>query len=229
MASPNTICPPTDCPAHLLNAVTQWQLEPRNLLSLNRVPWSIQAAMATETYTTLSDLANRWCDAADLWANAARDYQFRDGDHGFDAATSKRALVGLKQTVAAATLVEKERTKLAHNVSDRTASEIMTPGHRESLETLWEHREKEKPPIGDQGSDTMLGRVYKHIHRGAVPMLSNKEIVSEIPDCNTPTRRMRARVGLDGSRTGDDWEEREPPSSWDAWRKQTGFPECAME
>ena len=70
----NTLCPPADCPAHLLSAVNLWQLEPKNLLSLNKVPWAIQAAIAQETYTTLSDLANRWCDTTDLWNNADKDY-----------------------------------------------------------------------------------------------------------------------------------------------------------
>ena len=223
MATPadHLINPPAECPAPFKAASDLWDSEPKNLLTLHKVPWHIQHEMATEGYTTLADLADRWKNQDDLWDNAAADYKFNSGTNGNTGRTSRRSLVSLKQAVASAGLVQEDRTKVHHRLLDSTAEQIMIPGHRESMEKVYACREGEKPPIQDQGSDHFLGRVYKTVHRGQIPVATNKEIVGEVPDHSVRvTRGQKTSTKTDGTFCNENTEEADLPASWDAWRKQ---------
>ena len=90
-------CPPAAPLVAHLAGIQALDVDVKMLLTQYQVPYWIQHQMGQQGFTTLADLADRYVDKATIRADAPREYQFRDGDNGFTAATSLRACIRLGQ------------------------------------------------------------------------------------------------------------------------------------
>ena len=177
--------PPDECPAAYTAEVALWDKEPLDILKAQRVPWMVIAKLAEEGWVTLSHLANRFRDEADLSAHAPTELGFLEGQNHYVKNDERRAWSGLMDAWKTANKIKKSRTETIHINPNADPALIMVAGQRESMERVYEQQTGSRPPLDNQGSDHFLGCVFKECSRGSIGAFNTKEIVPKIPDPHT--------------------------------------------
>ena len=192
------------------------------VLNQSMVPYFIQAAIATDGYTTLRDLADRWVTKESCRTDSARDYGFRDGDNGYNTASSLRASIRLAQAAGQAKVTCENLDKHLGLDKGSDASVTLVAGQRSQLESHYVTRTGcPKPTLAQQGSDHYLGLQYKACSKGEIGFFTNKQIISQLPErADLTSTRKKRRTDKDGVPHEYDEEERQDPTSMESWKKQ---------
>jgi hypothetical protein len=213
------ICPPAACPATYQASITLWEPEPLGLLKSNLVPWYIIAQLADDNWTTMRKLGHRFNDDADIDATAPVEFKYGswDGHH----ARKRKITFAIKEAVRDAKTIAKLRTE-AIAIGDMQPHLVMVPGQRESMERAYQvNCHGEKPRLDHQGSDHLMGLMWRNLNKGSLGTYSNKEITSKIPDEATFLHSVKTKMrSQDGTMKEYDHEERDVPDTWDAWKRQ---------
>jgi len=215
--------PPTEATAAQLTATAALAPDVKVLLISYKVPWFIQGALAADGYTSMDDLADRWTSKEHCREHAATDYAFADSQNGFDARTSLRASIKLAQATEDARTRVKQHTALLSAPGSSGAKDIITAAVRESLECTYASKNLNiKPPLEEQGSDTLLGIQFKDIQNSRLGYRELRAIVPYLPDANLCLVRRTVRSasgGIEGTVQDFQEEEINEPSSMDGARK----------
>eukprot|EP00971_Amphidinium_carterae_P286142 5681609-Amphidinium_carterae.1 len=193
-----------------------------------RVPYVVWGMLAQDGYTTLLDVADHWVSKAECRDKAGSDYGIKDGANGFDSKTAQRAIIRLAQATEEARLRVAKRSKiLAGPSSEAAAKAILETLSRHGLEEAYASRNAGvKPPLQDQGSDTLLGHLFKGVQAGQLPFIEAKQVVPYLPDADLGVLKLRTRsTNMESLVREETREELELPRSlegvrrlWTVWR-----------
>eukprot|EP00971_Amphidinium_carterae_P220993 4387540-Amphidinium_carterae.1 len=187
-----------------------------------RVPYVVWGMLARDGYTTLLDVADRWISKLDCREKAGKDYGIQNGENGFDAKTAQRAIIRLAQATEEARMRVTKRSKiLAEPASAAAAKAILETMSRHGLEDAYAARNGGiKPPLQDQGSDTLLGHLFKAVQGGHLPFIEAKQVVPYLPDADLGVLKLRTRsTNLESMVREETSEELELPRSFEGVRR----------
>ena len=212
---------PDAIPATYAGDVATLNPDTHILLNAHRVPYSVQAAMAKEGYTTIADIADRWLTKAACRSDSPKDYNFNAGENGFDEKTSLRTAIRLSQAVEAAQgrTLQVNKQMASDTVPDSQVH--IVPGQRAQLELQYSKKTgRGKPSLDLQGTDHYVGLQYRACSRGEIGFFTNKQIIPYLPDPTEVHTRKKRRTDADGILHEYDEEERNSPSTVEQWKKQ---------
>ena len=78
-----------------------------------------------------------------------------------------------------------------------------------------------KPDIDSQGSDQLLGTLYKEALKGQIPFVQIKHIIAKVPELDTKlsSAAIETVEATSGLVKKTEMEQRGAPHSWDNWRR----------
>ena len=215
------MCPPTACPTRYETGVNRWGEEVLTLFRKVRVPWSIQSAISHETTSTLTDLANRFTDEADVITNLPTELHFTQATGAWSANHYRAALAHMKEAYIQARQTRDQRRNLDTRASEEDSTHTMVPGQRESMERAFSATTGTEAEPECQGSDYLLGKLYKDCGRGRLGAYTNNEITSMIPEPHVIMKKVtKSSRTTDNMIREQDVDLRDPPTTLEQWKRQ---------
>ena len=116
----------------------------------------------------------------------------------------------------------KHRVERTHSTPTSGEGDLITAGHRESIEKAYATKNHGiRPSVKFQGSDHYLSLQFKECQKGQIGWFSEQQIISKLLDLyGSGCKRVEKRF-LDGTYKLRDEETRESPQTWNAWRERT--------
>lgn len=184
---------PCPCPDRFKPEVDKLHKDAALIMDSFSVPYSVQAAMASDGYVRLSDLADRYSDSKEARTDAPKELGFAPGTNNFDDKSSKFVAMRLAQAIdraksSSSTLWQspsKGATGPFNNIGALSPSNLteLGPGVRDTLQELWKQRTGDRPPeLSEQGSDAFILAFMKLASKGEIGYFPQKHITSKLPD-----------------------------------------------
>ena len=217
------VCPPTACPTQYATEVGRWDKEPLDLFKKCRVPWSIVAALSHPTMATLADFSERFDSADDVRATAGTELGFTAGAvvGSWTTPEVRVATAHLKDCWKQAEATCKHRNDMSARAAEDDVTRTMVPGHRQSMERAYESKYGEKAPLEDQGSDTLLGLLWKDANNGGLGTYNTAQITAHVPEPHVLMQKVvKQRKSVDGTVKEHEHQERASPENWEQWKHQ---------
>eukprot|EP00971_Amphidinium_carterae_P128169 2538851-Amphidinium_carterae.1 len=214
MATP--VCPPDPIPEDLESDVGKLDTDLRALFGSLSIPYHVQAAFAQSGFSTVADLADRWANKSEARSQGPADLGFKAGSNNHTAASSLVTAVRLGQAIEAAQERVKHRQQLVSSSEDTNAKYILTSAVRSSMETLYQRKYHNRPPLEHQGSDAFLGKLYKDVAKGTVSFYPLHKVQPYLADVDPAPRASKRKKAEDS----DNEYEEDPPASWESWRQR---------
>ena len=185
------------------------------------MPWSIVSGISHETTSTLTDLANRFSDEQDLITNLPTELGFTGTTGAWNANHFRAAIAHIKEVYVQAKFTRDQRRHLDMRASEEDSTHTMVPGQRESMERAYAASTGHEPEPEHQGSDYILGKLYKDCGRGRLGAYTNNEITSMIPEPHVIMKKVtRSTRGAEGTVRENDVDLRDPPTTLEQWKRQ---------
>jgi len=203
---------PSPIPNAYKDNVEKLENSVRNIFNCYAIPYSAQAKMAADGYTTLSDLADRW-DTPEM----AREKAFTAlGMEGLQLTSDKKELQSMRlmQTVRRAKTLAAvggpagaQVEMKTHTATSAGLEVVVMQNKRETMEAQWRKcTGLEPPPLDEQGSDQMIKLQWTFCEQGQVGMMDLKKVVSALPEFKELDRPTRKRQ-RDGNGIVTEFEE----------------------
>lgn len=217
--------PPEALPDQYSAAVGSLSHQVLTIFQSKGIPYVIMAQMATDGYTSLEDLADRWESIQEARQNAATDLCFRHTDRNglFDQPTSARWAMRISQCVRQAQQLMGQAGGILPVGPGGRGVAVTTATGVPSLDALCDRRQILQlwvaevrlpvPRLEDQGSDQLLKRQFKHCSQGEIGWIASKYIISALPEQDERPIKSNRKITVDGWEKEEEEETRKLPTT----------------
>ena len=182
------VASPDPCPQVYAVEVAKLHADARLQLDSNRVPYSVQAALAGQEYLSLKELAYCWKDPETCRAESPKDLSF---DHGNNAAFTeqqeKRTAMRLSLAVQNAQHMCTEIQMIPGvpwplSPGKSLYKQELPPGTRDNLVAIYKQRTGEELTLERLPGDTYLNAFLEMTKKGEIYVTDIKKVLPYIPD-----------------------------------------------
>lgn len=191
----------------------------RTIMVNHKVPYDIISRFADLEFTSLGDFVEYFVEKENVKQDGPGDLGFADGENGYNAQTSRRAVVRLAQAWETAKAFNDTRRKAMTANDSEQIKLIMNKATRKNMEALWEQSHNgAKPPLDKQVSDTLMGLLMKELSTESVPVLEEKRLVCKIDE--NLGRVVKERPGPNGTTRQVEEEEGIPATELEGFKSK---------